>query len=341
MRTSLVALAIAAGACTRQVPHERVVEAPDASRGGVVEVRVEVREDAGTPADGRASDGRASEGRASEGRASEGRASGDAGVAQPDAEVGDGGAREGLAGLAPLAGVAPLVELLDGRDKVGFVSVPRGARGRRPIVVALHGGSEKPEVACAAWRAVTEAYPFVVCPRGFGGRESALGWRTTTDTGERVARAVAATKRAFGAWVEETASLVLVGFSMGGSQVALLARAAPGTYRRIVVGDSAHDPQPALTFSRAWVEGGGERAVFLCSTSGCEPSMRSAARNVAKERAPARLNVAPTQVHGLSEQVVASMRRDWPWLIEGAPGWAAFTPASAELPGRTEAFDPE
>ena len=252
---------------------------------------------------------------------------------------GDGGEVEQH---APLAGYAELLELFDGKDKLGFVSVPLGAREPRPIMIAIHGGSEKPERACAAWRGVTEAYPFVVCPRGFGGRESALGWRTTSDTSARIARAVDATKKVFGTWVKPTSTTVLAGFSMGGSQVALLAREAPQSYRRIVVGDSAHDPRPALTFSSAWVKGGGERAIFLCTTSGCEPSLRAAARNVAAQKAPARLVIAPTQVHGLSEPVVQSMRRDWPWLVEGAPGWETFAAATApSLPGKTETFAAE
>src|SRR5205823_3218638 len=128
---------------------------------------------------------------------------------------------------APLAGYPELLELTDGTEKLGFVSVPLGTREPRPIMIAIHGGSERPERACSAWRGVTEAYPFVVCPRGFGGKESRLGWRTTADTTARIARAVLAVKKVFGAWIQPTTTTVLAGFSMGGSQVALLARAAP------------------------------------------------------------------------------------------------------------------
>jgi pimeloyl-ACP methyl ester carboxylesterase len=246
------------------------------------------------------------------------------------------------AGAPPLAGFPELLELRDGNEKLGFVSVPLGAREPRPIMIALHGGSDKPELACAAWRRASEAYAFIVCPRGFGGNEARLGWRTSSDTAQRVARAVVATRQIFGERIRSTPSVVLAGFSMGGSQVALLARDDPKTYRRIVVGDSAHDPQPALTFSRDWHKGGGERAVFLCSTSGCEPSFRKAARNAAHEKALARLNIAATQVHGLSEDVVRSMQRDWPWLVEGAEGWETYlAPGDPSLPGRTESFDPE
>jgi len=252
----------------------------------------------------------------------------------------DAGAAGDAGESAPLGGFPEQLELLDGKDKVGVVSVPLGAREPRPIVIALHGGSEKPERACPAWRGITEAYPFVICPRGWGGNESRLGWINPSDTNQRIARAVAATKKTFGSWVEDTRSSVLAGFSMGGSQVALVARRDPQTYRRIVVGDSAHDPRAALGFARDWVTGGGERALFLCTTSGCEPSMRAAARKVARERALARLNIAPTQVHALSERAVQSMRRDWAWLVEGAEGWERYVPPSEALPGRTEEFDP-
>jgi len=263
----------------------------------------------------------------------------DASSASDGSDVHDGpdtGAAENAGERAPLGGFPDQLELFDGTDKVGVVSVPLGARAPRPILIALHGGSEKPERACLAWRGITEAYPFVICPRGWGGNESRLGWISPSDTNQRIARAVAATKRTFGSWVEDTRSLVLAGFSMGGGQVALVARRDPQTYRRIVVGDSAHDPRAALAFAGEWVTGGGERALFLCTTSGCEPSMRAAARKVARERAHARLNIAPTQVHALSERAVQSMRRDWAWLVEGAEGWASYAPPSEALPGKTE-----
>lgn len=303
---ALLALSVLASACARHAGHERA--------------STREQRDATTPTSDSGDDGASG---------------GEAGMAC------DAGDRDPSTQRAPLTGYPELLELRDGEDKLGFVSVPLGAREPRPIMIAIHGGSETPERACAAWRGVTEAYAFVVCPRGFGGRESALGWRTTADTKARISRAVGATRKVFGAWALETSTTVLGGFSMGGSQAALLARDAPQTYRRIVVGDSAHDPRPALTFSRGWGGGGGERAIFLCTTSGCEPSMRAASRNVANEKARARLNVAATQAHGLSAGAVQSMRRDWPWLVEGAPGWEAYVaPADASLPGKTETFDP-
>lgn len=273
-----------------------------------------------------------------------------AAIAFADAAAGSDAEDAGSAGdasdasVAALAGYPELFELFDGSERLGFVAVPLGAREPRPIMIALHGGSERPNMptVCPAWRAISEGYPFVVCPRGFGGNERALGWRTKEDTEQRIARAVAATKRTFAAWVKDTPTLVLAGFSMGGTQVASLAGAYPARYRRVAVGDSAHDPGSSLRFSTAWVTGRGERAIFLCTTSGCEPSLRAASKNVAARQGHARLVVAPTQVHGLSPAAAQAMRRDFGWLVAGAEGWEGYVPPAeaSSLPGRTELFDP-
>jgi len=210
------------------------------------------------------------------------------------------------------------------------------------MMIALHGGSEKPDVACDAWRLVVEDYAFVVCPRGFGGNEKRLGWRTPADTQERIVRAVSATKKMFGTAVKDTPTMVLAGFSMGATQAAHVARTTPQMYRRVAIGDAAYEPQSSLTFAPKWTAGGGERALFLCTTSGCEPSMRAAAKRVANEHAPARLNIAATQKHGLSPEAGRSLRRDWAWLVEGAPGWESFPAsfsATTDLPGKTESFE--
>src|SRR5262245_45833853 len=94
----------------------------------------------------------------------------DVGGASPAGDAGGAGECNG-GERTPLSGFAEQLELRDGKEKLGFASIPIGAREPRPIMIALHGGSERPERACSAWRGITEAYPFVVCPRGWGGNE--------------------------------------------------------------------------------------------------------------------------------------------------------------------------
>jgi poly(3-hydroxybutyrate) depolymerase len=241
---------------------------------------------------------------------------------------------------APLGGVPWQIDLIDGTTKLGCVSVPLGAREPRPIMIALHGGSDRPEWACSAWRGITNAYPFIVCPRGVGANDAALAWSSPADTKQRVARAIAATKTMFEGWIRE-APIVLAGFSMGATQAALLAKSEPRTYARIALAESAYAPEPVMTFAPAWAAGGAERAIFLCTTLGCEAPYRSAARNVASHHVPARLNIAGTTEHGMWDVVVRSMRRDWPWLVERAAGWESYPPPAEEtpLPGKTETFE--
>lgn len=247
----------------------------------------------------------------------------------------------------PLGGYPWQFELTEPSEKdggkparLGFVSVPLGAREPRPIMVALHGGGDRPEWACGEWRAVASAYPFLVCPRGPGGSDSGLGWSSVADTKVRITRAIAATKQIFGTWVRD-APIVLVGFSMGATQTALLAQREPATYPRIGISESAYAPEPALALAAPWSAGGGKRVVFFCTTIGCEPTFRNAARNVARHHAAARLNIAGTNQHGIWDVVVQSMRRDFPWLVENAEGWESYRapPEQSVLPGKTEVFE--
>jgi pimeloyl-ACP methyl ester carboxylesterase len=248
-----------------------------------------------------------------------------------------------------LTGFPPQVDLTDPpadeaeagakTTKLGVVSVPLGAHEPRPIMIALHGGSDHPEWACNAWRGITNAYPFLVCPHGVGTNEASLAWSSPADTKLRVARAIAATRKAFGSWVLE-GPIVIVGFSMGATQAALLAQGEPGRYRRVVLAESAYAPEAAMTFAARWAEGGGQRAMFLCTTPGCEAPYRAAARNLSRHAVAVRLNIAGTTEHGMWDVVVQSMRRDWPWLVEAADGWEAYVPPREEapLPGKTESF---
>jgi hypothetical protein len=234
-------------------------------------------------------------------------------------------------------------EVADGgpKVKVGVVSIPLGAREARPIMIALHGALDRPEWACGSWRGVSNAYPILVCPRGVG-HENALGWTSVDDTQRRIARAIAASKKLLGDWVRDDATVVLAGFSMGALHAALLAQREPMRYRRVVLGESAFRPESAMAFGAPWAKGGGERVVLLCSTRGCPAPYRAAGQNVANRGAHARVNDAGTSEHGVFDTVVRSMRRDWPWLVDGTPGWDAYQPPKEDkpLPGSTVSFDP-
>jgi hypothetical protein len=241
------------------------------------------------------------------------------------------------AGLAPLSGHPWQFDLMDGKKNVATVSVPLGAREPRPILVALHGGSDKPGWACGEWRAVTNAYPFIVCPRGLGA-ESGLYWGDPAYTKQAIERALEMTKAMFGPYVRES-PIVLVGFSMGATQTSLLSREDPKRFARVALSENAYDPKVVSDFAARYR---GERVLWSCTTFACEPTYRAAATTLAKRGVRSRVNVAGTNAHGIWDDTVRSIRRDWPWLVEGLEGWEAYVPPVEDKPppGKTLPFEP-
>lgn len=243
-----------------------------------------------------------------------------------------------------LTGFPWIVELTekaaDGGDvRIGFMTVPLGATEPRPLMVALHGASDRPEWACGAWRGITDSYAVLVCPRGRG-PDHALGWQSPEDTRARIGRAIAAAREVLQDWVREDDSVVLAGFSMGAVQAAAIAAREPKRYRRVALAESSYKPDSSMSFGAPWVAGGGERVAFLCTTHGCPTAYRAAAKNVHARGGHAILNIAGTGLHNLNDPVVRSMRRDWGWLVENAPGWERYAPSQDEGPpqGTSETF---
>lgn len=229
----------------------------------------------------------------------------------------------------------PIEPLLDAGKDIGVVSVPGGATGRRPLVVALHGGSDKPEWACSEWRGATEGHAFVVCPRGKG-PPAGLHWSDPKDTLAAIDRAVAAVTREHGAWIAE-GDRTLVGFSIGASQAVHVVAMRPGEYPRVALSEGAYDLVDGAAFASGMAKAGVRRLLLSCTTVGrCGASYRGALSRLAKAGVEARVNLAGNLGHGLYLGAIQSIERDWGWFVAGAPSWSGFTPPSADgLPGTT------
>lgn len=232
----------------------------------------------------------------------------------------------------------PAIEpLLDAGKDIGVVAVPGGATGKRPLVVALHGGADKPEWACSEWRGVTEGHAFVVCPRG-NGPPAGLTWSDPRGTLAAIDRAVAAVIREHGAWIAE-GDRTLVGFSIGASQAVHVVAMRPGEYPRVALSEGAYDLVDGASFAPGLAKAGVRRVLLSCTTVGrCGSSYRGALARLAKAGVEARVNLAGNLGHGLYVAAIQSLERDWGWFVGGAPSWSGFTPPSADgLPGSTVA----
>jgi len=206
-----------------------------------------------------------------------------------------------------------------------FVSVPNGAREPRPIMVALHGGGDRPEWACGEWRGVTTAYSFIVCPQGVASA-GAFYWSSPKQVADAVDAGIATLRQQYAGYVLD-GPVVLVGFSAGAIQAAQLALSQGARFPRIALAEGAYERTREPGFAGAFARSGGTRVLLGCTTQGtCEPSFRSALAHLKRAGVDARLNHSGNQGHGLNARSTWSLRQDWPWFVEGAAGWESYRP---------------
>ncbi len=202
------------------------------------------------------------------------------------------------------------------------LALPQEAEPRRPVVVVVHGLGDWPERHCQAWRLLTAARAFVVCPRGEPAPErSRPGDRRFTHASGAALRrhldaALAALRERHGD-VADTSAPLYAGFSLGATQLALLALAEPSHFPRIVILEGGLDVWFPATV-RAFATGGGDRVLFGCGSAWCAPPARFAAAQL--ERAGLEAHVVVTGVgHTMDPPLQRGIAAELPWLGASAP----------------------
>jgi hypothetical protein len=221
--------------------------------------------------------------------------------------------------LQPLTN-APWLDRLDlPGGEAAFVSVPLGAREARPIMIASHGAGDRPEWACGSWRGVTNAYPFIICPRGTPTGDGRYYWRSTRDLGRVVDLAIVALRERFGAYVAE-GPMLYAGFSAGAIYGALLVRDRASEFPIAVLSEGGYDQVADPAFATRFKANGGRRVLFGCSTGpGCVRRLGRAKAQLERAGIEVRINDAGPVGHSLVDAVVRSLRGDMPWVVGGVP----------------------
>jgi hypothetical protein len=230
--------------------------------------------------------------------------------------------------LPPLTS-APWLERLDlpGGD-VALVSVPLGATGPRPVMVASHGAGDRPEWACGGWRGVTSAYPFIVCPQGAPASDGRFYWQSTAHLTRVVDKALVALRARFGSYVAD-GPMLYAGFSAGVIYGASLARDRAAEFPTLMLSEGGYDQLADPSFAALFKKKGGRRVLLGCSTWGCPAKMKEALRLFQRAGVDARLNDAGPLGHNLDGRVVQSLEKDWAWLVDGSPAWARYASREA------------
>jgi pimeloyl-ACP methyl ester carboxylesterase len=204
------------------------------------------------------------------------------------------------------------------------VSVPNGATSPRPVIIVLHGSGDRPDYNCDAWRHITQARGFVLCPRGdYVPQESTKDdARYTLRGGARLRRYVDSALEALGARFAGYADVerpVVAGFSLGATEIAQLAVGDPARFSRVALVEGGHGvwtPDAIHAFASA----GGLRVLFACGSPWCVPLAGATKGRLEKGGVEARAvhaNVGHTNDRPLQEAIMGEIG----WFLQGDSRW--------------------
>jgi predicted esterase len=250
----------------------------------------------------------------------------EAGADQATAPQGSGpvATLDAAAALAPIPPEPLFTDLAVPGFPAAVVSVPNGATSRRPLIVVLHGTGDRPDWNCDAWRHITDARGFVLCPRGDDDpRESTPGdtrytLRGGTHLRAYLEKAIAALTERFAGYVDVDRPVV-TGFSLGATEIAQVALTDPARFPRIALVEGGHAVWTAAA-AQTFASGGGQRVLFACGSPWCRQPARAAADHLEHGGVAARVVFAPvghTNDRPLQEAIMAERS----WFFDGDPRW--------------------
>jgi poly(3-hydroxybutyrate) depolymerase len=242
---------------------------------------------------------------------------------QPDA-VAAGDLAQPDSGLAPL----PSDPLFTNLSVPGFpdavVSIPNGATSRRPVLVVLHGSGDRPDWNCDAWRHITGAQGFVLCPRGqFAPGDSTKDDLRYTHRGGAYLRAhldaaFDALAARFGPYVDVDRPGV-TGFSLGATEIGQIALGDPGRFSRVAPLEGGWGVWTAAT-AQVFSAKGGRRVLFGCGSTWCTAPAKAAAARLERGGVEARVAYAPVG-HTNDRPLQEALMRELGWFLEGDARW--------------------
>jgi hypothetical protein len=239
-------------------------------------------------------------------------------------------------GARGLASPTPFVELAVPGYAPAVVSLPIGAEGPRPVLVATQGNFDKPEWQCDMWRSVVQSRGFVLCPRGDRHPASPSPadprhrYASNAALEKEIHAALSALKERFPEHVDAERA-VYAGFSQGAIMgVPILSRNA-AKFPRAVLIEGGYDRWSA-DFVRLYSKGGGDRVLFACGQPLCARAAERSAKALGKGDVEALVVHGEGEGHSYFGKVADQVRRAFAWVVASDPRWSEAGPASTGAP---------
>lgn len=225
-----------------------------------------------------------------------------------------------------LTATSPFVDLPVEGFGAAVVSLPIGARSKRPLVIATHGNYDRPEWQCEVWREIVADAAFVLCPRGVARADSPSrdDIRFTYENNMALERELDAALKALEArypgYVDIEAPLY-TGFSLGAIMGVSIAVRAPDRFPRMVLVEGGHDKWTRES-AAAYAKGTSKRVLFVCSQGHCGPDAKLAGARLEKAGAMSRVARGPNVGHRYDGPTAEETKKALPWVLEGDARWS-------------------
>jgi hypothetical protein len=226
--------------------------------------------------------------------------------------------------LPPLESTPPIVPLGAFGFPDAVISIPIGATGPRPVVVATHGLWDPPEGLCDDQRWVFHDRAWIVCPRGRALPDKTFRYDSATALAREIDADIAALVARYPGYVDDTAMLY-TGFSLGAILGVRVIADQPARFPRAVLIEGGENKWTAALAAQ-YAHGGGRRVLFACGLRfRVAPASRAATllerAGVATRVALGRLPGKPEFIHWYNGPIADETTEALPWLFEGDDRW--------------------
>jgi poly(3-hydroxybutyrate) depolymerase len=233
--------------------------------------------------------------------------------------------------LQALTAEGPTLQLAVEGFRDAIVSVPIGARRRRPILIALHGNFDRPEWQCETWRDITKGFPFIVCPRGIPRRDVPAKWDrweygSMDQTDRELEAGLASLRERFGPYIA-TGPVLFTGFSLGAILGVGILKRHPGKYGPIVFSEGGNEGWSITTVKKIAPPTGDAgtflplRLLYACGQTDCVFKSKATAKIIERAGGQSRVVSGGNVGHMYDGPVAQAIAREWQWLIQDDPRW--------------------
>jgi hypothetical protein len=205
------------------------------------------------------------------------------------------------------------------------ISIPQGATGPRPLLVATHGLWDLPEGLCDNWRWILRDRGWVLCPRGDAQPDKTFRYASGPALAREIDAGIRALAERYPGFVDE-GPIVYTGFSLGAILGVGIVSHDAARFPRAVLIEGGEDRFAAPETARAFARGGGKRVLFACGLKARVPAATNAARVLERAGVPSRVVLgklpdAGEFIHWYNGPIADEIKAQLSWLLEDDARW--------------------